>query len=129
VGGLRVRLAQRREPEAGICGSTACASIAAVKKAQQQGTAAQSAPAQLGAQAQQVRDGHVVDCSPAACMAVGSTCARAAGALEILKDQASLRTRPLAARSPRMRRRSSNRSTSTTRRPPSRRAPAAPCSE
>ena len=75
----------------GICGlSSACASIAAVKKEQQQNTVASSVPAQLGAQAQQVRDGQVVDCSPAACMAVGSTCARVAGALEILKDQGKL---------------------------------------
>jgi hypothetical protein len=75
----------------GICGlSTACVSIAAVKKSQQQATAATSAPAQVAAQADQVRDGKVVDCTPAACMAVGSTCARAAGALEILKDQGKL---------------------------------------
>jgi hypothetical protein len=47
----------------------------------------QSAPAQLAAQVEQVRAGQIVDCSPAACMAVGSPCARAAGALEILKDQ------------------------------------------
>jgi hypothetical protein len=72
----------------GICGlSTACASIAAIKKQQQQATAAKFAPAQRAAQAEQVRDGQVVDCSAATCMAVGSTCARAAGALEILKDQ------------------------------------------
>lgn len=75
----------------GICGlSTACGSIAVVKKQQQQATAAKSGPAQLAAQAEQVRDGKVVDCSPAACMAVGSTCARAAGALEMLKDQRKL---------------------------------------
>jgi hypothetical protein len=75
----------------GICGlSAACGSIATVKKQQQQATAATSAPAQLAAQAEQVRDGKFVDCLPATCMAVGSTCARAAGALEILKDQGKL---------------------------------------
>lgn len=71
----------------GVCGlSTACDSIAAVKR-QRQAIAAQSAPAQLAAQVEQVRNGKIVECSPEACMAVGSTCARAAGALEILKDQ------------------------------------------
>jgi hypothetical protein len=71
----------------GVCGlSTACVSIASIKQ-QQQAVAKQSAPAQLAAQVEQVRNGQVVDCSPAACMAVGSPCARAAGALEILKDQ------------------------------------------
>lgn len=75
----------------GICGlSTACGSIAAVKKQQQQATVPTSGPAQLAAQAEKVRDGMIVDCSPAACMAVGSTCARAAGALEILKDARQL---------------------------------------
>lgn len=71
----------------GICGlSTACGSIAAIKQ-QRQAVATQSAPAQLAAQVEQVRSGQMVDCSPATCMAVGSPCARAAGALEILKDQ------------------------------------------
>jgi hypothetical protein len=71
----------------GICGlSTACTSIAAIKQ-QQQAAAKQSGPAQLAGQVEQVRAGQTVDCSPAACMAVGSSCARAAGALEILKDQ------------------------------------------
>jgi hypothetical protein len=71
----------------GICGlSTACGSIAAVKQ-QRQAIAQQSAPAQLGALVEQVHNGQVVDCSPAACMAVGAPCARAAGALSILKDQ------------------------------------------
>lgn len=74
----------------GICGlSTACGSIAAIKQ-QRQATAKQSAPAQLAAQVEQVRNGQVVDCSPEACMAVGSPCARVAGALEILKDQGKI---------------------------------------
>lgn len=71
----------------GICGlSTACGSIAAIQQ-QRQAVAKQSAPAQLAAQVEQVRSGQIVHCSPEACMAVGSACARAAGALEILKDQ------------------------------------------
>jgi hypothetical protein len=71
----------------GVCGlSTACGSIAAVKQ-QRQAIAQQSAPAQLGALVEQVHGGQVVDCSPQACMAVGAPCARAAGALSILKDQ------------------------------------------
>ena len=74
----------------GICGlSTACTSIAAVKRQRQANTQA-SAPAGIAAQAEQVRNGEVVDCSPDACMAAGATCARAAGALEILKDQGKL---------------------------------------
>src|SRR5215470_18378946 len=74
----------------GICGlSTACGSIAAIKQ-HRQAVAKQSAPAQLAAQVEQVRAGQSVDCSPATCMAVGSTCARAAGALEILKDQGKI---------------------------------------
>jgi hypothetical protein len=74
----------------GICGlSTACKSIASIKQ-QRQAVAKQSAPAQLAAQVEQVRAGQSVDCSPAACMAVGSSCARAAGALEILKDQGKI---------------------------------------
>jgi hypothetical protein len=71
----------------GMCGlSTACGSIAVIKQ-QRQAIAEQSAPARLAAQVEQVRSGQIVKCSPAACMAVGSSCARAAGALEILKDQ------------------------------------------
>jgi hypothetical protein len=71
----------------GMCGlSTACASIAVLKQ-QRQALATQSAPAQLAAQVEQVRSGQIVKCSPEACMAVGAPCARAAGALEILKDQ------------------------------------------
>jgi len=71
----------------GVCGlSTACGSIAALKQ-QHQAMVQQSAPAQLAAQVEQVRSGQMVKCSPEACMAVGSPCARAAGALEILKDQ------------------------------------------
>jgi len=71
----------------GICGlSTACGSIATLKQ-KQQAMVAHSAPAQLAAQVEQVRSGQTVACSPEACMAVGSPCARAAGALEILKDQ------------------------------------------
>jgi hypothetical protein len=71
----------------GICGlSTACDSIAVVKQ-QNVAIAKQSAPAQLSSQVEQVRNGQTVDCSPDTCMAVGSSCARAAGALEILKDQ------------------------------------------
>jgi hypothetical protein len=74
----------------GICGlATGCGALTAIKQ-KRQTIADQSAPAQLAAQVAQVRDGQVVDCSPAACMAVGSTCARAAGALEILKDQGKL---------------------------------------
>jgi len=74
----------------GICGlSAGCGSIAAIKR-QQQALAKQSAPAQLAAQVDQVRAGQTVDCSPSACMAVGSPCARAAGALEILKDQGKI---------------------------------------
>jgi hypothetical protein len=74
----------------GICGlSTACGSIAAIKQ-QRQAIAKQSAPAQLAALVEQVRDGQTVDCSPQACMAVGAPCARAAGALEILKDQGTI---------------------------------------
>ena len=74
----------------GICGlSTACSSIAVVKQ-QGQAIANLSAPAQIAAQAEQVRNGQIVDCAPDACMAVGPSCARAAGALEILKDQGKL---------------------------------------
>jgi hypothetical protein len=71
----------------GICGlSTACGSMAALAQ-QRQSIAARSAPEQLAAQVEQVRSGQIVHCSPEACMAVGSACARVAGALEILKDQ------------------------------------------
>ena len=71
----------------GVCGlSTACGSIGVLKQ-QRQAMVKQSAPAQLSAQVEQVRNGQIVECSPEACMAVGSPCARAAGALEILKDQ------------------------------------------
>lgn len=71
----------------GMCGlSTACGSIAVIKQ-QRQAMVEQSAPARLAAQVEQVRSGQIVKCSPEACMAVGSSCARAAGALEILKDQ------------------------------------------
>ena len=74
----------------GICGlSTACKSIAVVKQ-QRQAVANLSKPAQLAEHAEQVRNGQIVDCSPDVCMAVGSSCARAAGALEILKDQGKL---------------------------------------
>lgn len=74
----------------GMCGlSTACGSIAVLKQ-QRQTQAKQSAPAQLAAQAEEVRNGHVVKCAPDTCMAVGAACARAAGALEILKDQGKL---------------------------------------
>jgi len=74
----------------GICGlSTACGSIAAIKQ-QHQTMVKQSAPAQIAAQAEDVRAGKIVHCSPEVCMAVGSPCARAAGALEILKDQGKL---------------------------------------
>lgn len=70
----------------GICGlSTACGSIASLKQ-QKQALANTSAPAQLAAQVEQVRAGQSVDCSPETCMAYGSVCARAAGALEMLKD-------------------------------------------
>jgi hypothetical protein len=70
----------------GICGlSTACGSIAAIKQ-QQQKMVDQSAPARLAAQVEQVRNGEIVACSPAACMAAGAECARAAGALQMLKD-------------------------------------------
>jgi hypothetical protein len=75
----------------GACGlATACGSLAAVKR-QRQALAEQSAPARLGAQVEQVRAGHVVDCSPEACMAVGPICMRATGALEILKDQGGIK--------------------------------------
>ena len=71
----------------GICGlSTGCGALAAIKQ-QRQAIAAQAAPARLAAQVEQVRSGQIVDCSPAACMAVGAPCARASGALEILKDE------------------------------------------
>jgi hypothetical protein len=74
----------------GICGlSAGCGSIAAIKQ-QRQALAKQSAPAQLAAQVEQVRSGQTVDCSPAVCMAFGTPCARAAGALEILKDQGKI---------------------------------------
>jgi hypothetical protein len=70
----------------GICGlSTACGSIASIKQ-QRQAVANQSAPAQLAAQVEQVRAGQIVECSPETCMAYGSLCARAAGALQMLKD-------------------------------------------
>jgi hypothetical protein len=73
----------------GICGlSTACGSITAVKQ-QRQGVAKLAAPAFAG-QVEQVRNGEIVDCSPQACMALGAPCARAAGALEILKDQGKI---------------------------------------
>jgi hypothetical protein len=74
----------------GLCGlSAACTSIATVKQQRKEATQA-SAPAKIAAQAEQVRSGQVVDCSPEACMSVGASCARAAGALEILKDQKKL---------------------------------------
>ena len=74
----------------GICGlSTACGSIAAIKQ-QHQTMVQHSAPAQLAARVEDVRAGKVINCSPEVCMAVGSPCARAAGALEILKDQGKL---------------------------------------
>ncbi len=71
----------------GMCGlSTACGSIAVLKQ-QRQAIVNQSAPAHVAAEVEQVRSGQIVKCSPETCMAVGSSCARAAGALEILKDQ------------------------------------------
>ena len=74
----------------GMCGlSTACGSIAALKQ-QRQAMVSQSAPAHLAAEVEQVRNGQVIKCSPETCMAVGSSCARAAGALEILKDQGKM---------------------------------------
>jgi hypothetical protein len=74
----------------GICGlSTACGSIAAIKQ-QQQTMVKHSAPAQVAAKAEDVRAGKTIQCSPEVCMAVGPACARAAGALEILKDQGKL---------------------------------------
>ena len=74
----------------GVCGlSTACGSIGVLKQ-QRQAMVKQSAPAQLAAQVEQVRNGQIVDCSPEACMAVGSPCARAVGGLEILKDQGKI---------------------------------------
>ena len=73
----------------GICGlSTACKSIDAVKQ-QRQAAAKSSAPT-YSAQVEQVRNGQIVDCAPEACMALGASCARAAGALEILKDQGKI---------------------------------------
>ena len=73
----------------GMCGlSTACGSIAAVKQ-QRQAVAKLSAPT-YSTQVEQVRNGQIVDCSPEACMALGASCARAAGALEILKDQGKI---------------------------------------
>jgi hypothetical protein len=75
----------------GVCGlATACTAVATVKQ-QQQAVATQSAPARLGAQVDQVRGGQIVDCSPEACLAVGSACARAVGALEILKDNHTIK--------------------------------------
>lgn len=77
----------------GICGlSTACGSIALLK---QQGAklAEGSAASQLAAQAERVRDGAIVECSPQACMAVGPECARVVGALAILKDSGKIRDR------------------------------------
>lgn len=75
----------------GVCGlATGCTAVGAVKQ-QQRTLTAQSAPARLAAQVEQVRSGQVVDCSPEACLAVGATCARAVGALEILKDQGKIK--------------------------------------
>ncbi|MGH7786232.1 MAG: hypothetical protein ACRERC_05160 [Candidatus Binatia bacterium] len=71
----------------GACGlSTACSTLATLKQ-QNQALEKAAGPAQLAAQVAQVRDGQEVDCSPDTCMAVGSSCARAAGGLEILKNQ------------------------------------------
>jgi len=71
----------------GTCGlSTGCSTLATLKQ-QKQVLDKESAPAQIAAQVAQVRDGQEVDCSPDTCMAVGSACARAAGGLEILKNQ------------------------------------------
>lgn len=76
--------------KSGICGlSAGCASVAQVIKTRSAIEQA-SGPGQLAAQVEDVRHGKLVDCSPATCMAVGSTCARAAGALEMLKDAGKL---------------------------------------
>jgi hypothetical protein len=74
----------------GLCGlATACSTVAGLKT-KQRAAAAHSAPANVEAQAEQVRAGQIVDCSPEVCLASGQQCARAAGALEILKDQGTI---------------------------------------